>query len=54
MQDGDEVSQGQGVVVVEAMKMENEIEAPKDGVVTSVAVAPGQAVESGATLVVVE
>ena len=46
--------EGQGLVVVEAMKMENEIESPKDGKVTAVEVEPGQAVESGAVLVVVE
>jgi biotin carboxyl carrier protein len=51
---GDEVSAGQGLVVVEAMKMENEIGAPRDGRVTSVAVEPGRAVEAGATLLVIE
>ena len=51
---GDEVVEGQGLVVIEAMKMENEIESPKDGKVTAVEVEPGQAVESGAVLVVVE
>ena len=51
---GDTVTQGQGLVVVEAMKMENEIESPKDGKVTEVKVEPGQAVESGGALVVVE
>ncbi|MBD3868363.1 MAG: biotin/lipoyl-binding protein [Acidobacteria bacterium] len=51
---GDRVTEGQGLVVVEAMKMENEIESPKDGKVTEVKVEPGQAVESGGALVVVE
>jgi biotin carboxyl carrier protein len=51
---GDTVTEGQGLVVVEAMKMENEIESPKDGKVTEVKVEPGQAVESGGALVVVE
>ena len=42
---------GQVLVVIEAMKMENEIMAPSDGTVTSVAVSKGQSVESGAALV---
>jgi biotin carboxyl carrier protein len=52
--EGDEVEAGQGVVVVEAMKMENEIAAPKAGRISSIAVAAGQAVESGAELLVIE
>jgi biotin carboxyl carrier protein len=51
---GDEVLAGQGLVVVEAMKMENEIGAPRAGRVTSVDVAPGQNVETGARLIVLE
>ncbi len=51
---GDEVTAGQGLVVVEAMKMENEIAAPKPGKVASVHVEPGRPVEAGATLVVIE
>jgi biotin carboxyl carrier protein len=51
---GDMVSAGQGLVVVEAMKMENELKAPTDGIVTRVAVEPGAAVEKGAVLVVLE
>jgi biotin carboxyl carrier protein len=45
---------GQGLVVVEAMKMENEIAAPRAGRVAELAVSPGQTVESGARLVVLE
>jgi biotin carboxyl carrier protein len=52
--EGDDVEEGQGVVVVEAMKMENEIGSPKDGKISAVKVESGQTVESGATLVVVE
>jgi hypothetical protein len=48
------VRAGQGVVVVEAMKMENELKAPADAVVARVFVEPGQIVEKGATLVVFE
>jgi glutaconyl-CoA/methylmalonyl-CoA decarboxylase subunit gamma len=51
---GDEVHAGQGLVVVEAMKMENEIGAPRPGRVKEVAVVPGTTVESGAKLVVLE
>jgi len=52
--EGEEVQQGQGLVVVEAMKMENEIKSPKAGVVKKVGVKEGEAVEAGALLIVVE
>jgi pyruvate carboxylase subunit B len=48
---GDQVQAGQGVVVIEAMKMENELKAPAAGVVKAVQVAAGSAVEKGAVLV---
>ncbi|MEX2111337.1 MAG: biotin/lipoyl-containing protein [Gemmatimonadaceae bacterium] len=51
---GDRVEAGQGVVVMEAMKMENELRATAAGVVKSVEVAAGTAVEKGALLVVLE
>jgi biotin carboxyl carrier protein len=51
---GDEVTPRQGLVVVEAMKMENELRAAREGRVKTVAVTEGQSVESGALLVVVE
>jgi acetyl/propionyl-CoA carboxylase alpha subunit len=51
---GQQVKAGQGVVVVEAMKMENELKAPADGVVARVEVKPGQTVDKGATLIVLE
>jgi biotin carboxyl carrier protein len=51
---GDEVKTRQGLVVVEAMKMENELRAVRDGRVREVCVAEGQSVEAGASLVVVE
>jgi biotin carboxyl carrier protein len=50
---GDDVHARQAVVVVEAMKMENELRSPRDGVVKEITVSPGAAVESGAVLVVV-
>jgi pyruvate carboxylase subunit B len=48
---GQRVEAGAGLVVVEAMKMENELRAPRPGVVEAVHVAAGQAVEKGAALV---
>ena len=47
---GDAVKKGQALMILEAMKMENEINAPKDGVVAAVHVSKGQAVESGSLL----
>lgn len=47
VEEGGEVKAGQGVVVLEAMKMQNEIQAEHDGVVSRVFVSPGQAVEGG-------
>ncbi len=52
--EGDEVEVGAGLVVVEAMKMENEIATMKGGKVTKIVVAPGDAVEGGALLLVIE
>jgi pyruvate carboxylase subunit B len=51
---GDPVSVGQGLVVMEAMKMENELRSTSAGVVRSVAVQVGAAVEKGALLVELE
>ncbi len=50
---GDTVEAGQGLLVVEAMKMQNEIRAPKSGSVERLLVTAGQAVNSGQVLVVV-
>jgi biotin carboxyl carrier protein len=51
---GDAVTEGQPVVVVEAMKMENELKAPKAGKVLEVTAAEGSTVENGAKLLVIE
>lgn len=51
---GDRVEAGQGLVVMEAMKMENELRATAAGTVKSVEVAPGTAVEKGALLVALD
>lgn len=51
---GDLVDVRQPVVVVEAMKMENELRAPRAGHVKEIAVAPGTSVEAGRVLAVIE
>jgi acetyl-CoA/propionyl-CoA carboxylase, biotin carboxylase, biotin carboxyl carrier protein len=51
--DGDEVRAGQVLCIVEAMKMENEITAHRDGIVTELSVEPGQAVTTGQVVCVV-
>ena len=53
-QEGQEVAAGQGVLVLEAMKMENEIQAENDGVVRRILVETGQAVEGGDPLFEIE
>lgn len=52
--EGESVEAGQGVVVVEAMKMENEISAETSGVIAQLAVEEGQAVDAGDLLFTVE
>ena len=51
---GDNVAKGQTVVVLEAMKMENNINADRDGKVTAIQVAKGDTVADGTVLVVLE
>lgn len=48
------VKEGEGVIVVEAMKMENELKSPREGVISEIKVSPGRAVESGEILIVIE
>ena len=48
---GAEVAEGDNIAVLEAMKMENTIRAPKDGTIASVGVAKGDSVQAGQTLV---
>ena len=52
--EGDRVDKGQGLVIVEAMKMENEVRSPIDAEIKEVRVKTGQSVEAGETLMVVE
>ena len=51
VKEGDSVRTGQGLVVLEAMKMENEIPAPKDGVVKRILVKEGDTVDTGQPLI---
>jgi biotin carboxyl carrier protein len=50
---GDSVRAGQGLLVVEAMKMQNEIRAPKSGTIDRVRVSEGQTVNAGEVVVIV-
>ncbi|HSY12714.1 MAG TPA: biotin/lipoyl-containing protein [Verrucomicrobiae bacterium] len=50
----DEVKAGQGVIVMEAMKMQNEMKSPKDGRVQKILTAEGSAVNAGDTLAIIE
>jgi biotin carboxyl carrier protein len=54
VEEGQEVGAGQGVIVVEAMKMENELKAAVAGKVKEIFVREGEVVESGAKLLLVE
>ncbi len=51
---GDEVQEGQGLIIMEAMKMENELRAPRKGVVRDLRAQIGHSVESGTLLMVME
>lgn len=51
---GMEVEKGQGIIVVEAMKMQNEMKSPRTGRVTSISVLPSATVNAGDVLAVIE
>ncbi len=51
---GDEVTAGQGILVIEAMKMQNQLKSPRDGRVTAIEVHEGDSVNAGAVLAVIE
>jgi biotin carboxyl carrier protein len=51
---GASVQAGDGLVVIEAMKMQNEVRAPREGRVTSIPVHEGQAVNAGEVVAIVE
>jgi len=52
--EGDKVSIGETVLILEAMKMENEIKAGADGIIKSVNIKEGQALEAGFLMVEIE
>jgi biotin carboxyl carrier protein len=52
--EGDQVAEGDVICILEAMKMENELKAPRAGTVQSILVQPGQEVEMGAVLAEIE
>jgi len=54
VEEGSEVLAGQGLVVVEAMKMQNEIKSPKKGIVKKISATVGAAVNPGDVLGIVE
>ena len=54
VKEGDEVKKGQTIIIIEAMKMENSINADKDGKVTAINVSKGESVLEGTDLVIIE
>lgn len=52
--EGDVVTAGQGVLVVEAMKMQNEVQSPRAGMVSKIRVSEGQTVNAGEVLAIIE
>ena len=54
VKEGDEVKKGQTIVILEAMKMENSINADRDGKVTAINVSKGESVLEGTDLVIIE
>lgn len=54
VKEGDVVKEGQVILILEAMKMQNEIQAPVNGTVINVACEEGQAIEANVPLVVIE
>ena len=51
---GDEVEAGQGIIVMEARKMQNEMKSPKDGKVQKILTSAGSTVNPGDTLAIIE
>jgi biotin carboxyl carrier protein len=54
VEEGAEIKQGEGVIVVEAMKMQNEMKSPRDGIVKEIRFAEGATVNAGDVLAVIE
>jgi biotin carboxyl carrier protein len=51
VEEGHEVTRGQTVVILESMKMQNELKAPRDGVVQRISVKSGETVEQNKILI---
>jgi len=54
VKEGDSVKKGQGLLIIEAMKMQNEFKSPRDGIVKKIMVQKGQTVNSKDVLIVIE
>lgn len=54
VEQGQTVKQGQTVIILESMKMQNELKAPGDGVISAIHVSAGQTVDKGAVLVTIQ
>lgn len=54
VEQGQAVKQGQTVIILESMKMQNELKAPVDGVISTIHVSAGQTVDKGAVLVTIQ
>jgi len=54
VEEGEEVKEGQAVLVLEAMKMQNEIKSPQPGIITKINLAAGDSVQAGSLLFSVE
>jgi len=54
VEEGAEVKQGEGVLIVEAMKMQNEMKSPKDGIIKEIRFAIGATVNAGDVLAIIE
>ena len=54
VKENQEVNEGDGLLIIEAMKMENELRAPKSGIVKTIQAVEGATVESGAALCIVD
>ena len=54
VEQGAEIRQGDGVIIVEAMKMQNEMKSPKDGIVKEIRVQEGATVNAGDVLAIIE
>lgn len=54
LSENDEVKEGEGVIIVEAMKMQNEMKSPKDGTIKEIRFSEGDTVNAGDVLVIIE